>query len=151
VPHAVRPVVAQVVQDQRQHPQPDIPHRPFGQPVSLVHGDVDAQAGNLGEGSGQLAQKAMVQAGDGIWDVVDLQSTTVCPPGLQQDGQQEYRDGEKNGIHGSLSRSALPLKRTELPPGLTYAVRLPRCKKKTSVDRHYLTPLFDPKSIVVYG
>jgi hypothetical protein len=38
-----------------------------------------------------------------------------------------------------------------LRPGLTYAVRLPRCKKKPSVDRHYLTPLFDPKSIVVFA
>jgi hypothetical protein len=103
VAHAVRPVVTQVVQHQGQNPQRNTAHGPFGKAVGLIHRDVDAQRGDLGEGVGHLAQQAMVQAGDGVGNVVDRYTAPPGHPGLEQDGEHEYGYGVNNGIHGFVS------------------------------------------------
>jgi hypothetical protein len=102
VPHAVQPVVAEVVEQQGQQPAGQAEPEGVMAPQRRVvgHGGVDAQRQQLGEDGAGLAQHAQVQRGDGIGQRVGVAPAPAADGPFHGHQCKEHREGQNNDLAG---------------------------------------------------
>src|ERR1700733_12167648 len=109
VAEAVVPVVREIIEQQRSDPSQNAVASPFGKVEPLVDRDIEGDVDDLGEAADDLAQHAVVHAGDGIGQVIDVAPSH--PPRdrrLDKNGGHEQRYCEQYNFH------AVPLSPREI-------------------------------------
>ena len=97
---AVRPVVAEVIEEQGEDPHPNAVRGQRRDAQVLEREHIDAEADDARERAPDLAQDAEVQARQRVRDVIGAGRAPARDQGLDDDGGHEDRDGVEHRVHG---------------------------------------------------
>ena len=106
VPHAVQPVVTEVIEYERKHPHPWAVGRKLQQRQMLKGKRVSQQADALGQQAAGGRQHAGAQAVDRIGQAIRINLAPTVSQQLNGNQHKEERHGVQNQIHGVATQEA---------------------------------------------